>query len=59
MILNGIDVGLGEVIISNSSAKIYNVKTPIKRIDIYIVMTITIDLRFGHDKNLKNLIVWN
>ena len=35
MILDGIDIGLGEVIISNSSAKIYNVKTPIKRIDIY------------------------
>ena len=35
MILDGINIGLGKVVISDSSAKIYNVEIPIKRIDIY------------------------
>ena len=35
MILDGINIGLGKVVISDSSAKIYNVKIPIKCIDIY------------------------
>ncbi len=35
MILDGINIGLGKVVISDSSAKFYNVEIPIKRIDIY------------------------
>ena len=35
MILDGINIGLGEVIISNSHAKIRDVEIPIKCIDIY------------------------
>ncbi len=35
MILDGINIGLGKVVISDSSAKIYNVEIPIKCIDIY------------------------
>lgn len=35
MILDGINIGLGKVVISDSTAKIYNVEIPKKRIDIY------------------------
>ena len=35
MILDGINIGLGKVVISDSSAKFNNVEIPIKRIDIY------------------------
>ena len=35
MILDGINIGLGKVVILDSSAKINNVEIPIKRIDIY------------------------
>ena len=35
MILDEVNIGLGKVVISDSSAKIYNVENPIKRIDIY------------------------
>ena len=35
MILDEINIGLGKVVISDSSAKFNNVEIPIKRIDIY------------------------